>query len=73
MKTFKLIIKGILLYLTAFLVCFTIAGIDSIIANKYLAATLGIDIFFITLCAKFLSVQDIRNVTIWKDIDSNFR
>jgi hypothetical protein len=67
----KCILKSILFYVTVLVSCFTLVGIDSIIAKGYLTNMLLLVVSLIGLCILFLTKEDIKEITIYKDINSN--
>ena len=67
----KYILKSILFYVTVLVSCFTLVGIDSIIAKGYLTNMLLLVVSLIGLCILFLTKEDIKEITIYKDINSN--
>ena len=67
----KYILKSILFYVTVLVSCFTLVGIDSIIAKGYLINMLLLVVSLIGLCILFLTKEDIKEITIYKDINSN--
>ena len=65
MNKFKFIIKGILLWTTAFVTIFFIAGIDSIYDNGYFFQTLAVVIVMIFCCHKLISEEEFKKVTFY--------
>ena len=65
MNKFKFIIKGILLWTTAFVTIFCIAGIDSIYDNGYFFQTLAVVIVMILCCYKLISEEEFKKVTFY--------
>ena len=65
MNKFKFIIKGILLWTTAFVTIFFIAGIDSIYDNGYFFQTLAVIIVMILCCHKLISEEEFKKVTFY--------
>ena len=65
MNTFKLILKGIMLWITAFVTVLFIAGIDSIYDNGYFFQTLAVVIVMIFCCYKLISEEEFKKVTFY--------
>lgn len=65
MNRFKLILKGILLWTTAFVTMFFIAGIDSIYDNGYFFQTLIAVIVMVFCCHKLISEEEFKKVTFY--------
>ena len=65
MDKFKFIIKGILLWTTAFVTIFFIVGIDSIYDNGYFFHTLAVVIVMILCCHKLISEEEFKKVTFY--------
>ena len=65
MDKFKFIIKGILLWTTAFVTIFFIAGIDSIYDNGYFFQTLIAVVVMIFCCHKLISEEEFKKVTFY--------
>ena len=65
MNKFKFIIKGILLWTTAFVTMFFIAGIDSIYDNGYFFQTLIAVAVMIFCCYKLISEEEFKKVTFY--------
>lgn len=65
MNRFNLILKGILLWTTAFVTIFFIAGIDSIYDNGYFFQTLIAVVVMIFCCHKLISEEEFKKVTFY--------
>lgn len=65
MRKFKLIIKGIMLWITAFVTMLFIAGIDSIYDNGYFFQTLIAVVVMIFCCHKLISEEEFKKVTFY--------
>lgn len=66
MKRIKLILKGILLYVTAFAVALLISGIDDIIDKGYFLYWTIPCIILCYLCCKFISSKEFEEITLYK-------
>lgn len=66
MNKFKFIIKGILLWTTAFVTMFFIAGIDSIYDNGYFSQTLAAVVVMILCCCKLISKKEFEVLSLYK-------
>lgn len=65
MNKFKLILKGILLWTTAFVAVLFIAGIDSIYDNGYFFQTLIAVVVMIFCCHKLVSEEEFKKITFY--------
>ena len=65
MNRFKLILKGIMLWITAFVTVLFIAGIDSIYDNGYFFQTLIAVVVMISCCHKLISEEEFKKVTFY--------
>ena len=65
MNKFKLISKGILLWTTAFVIMFFIAGADSICDNGYFFQTFIAVVVMIFCCYKLISEEEFKKVTFY--------
>ena len=65
MNRFKLILKGIMLWITAFVTILFIVGIDSIYDNGYFFQTLAVVIVMIFCCHKLISEEEFKKVTFY--------
>lgn len=66
MNKFKFIIKGILLWTTAFVTMFFIAGIDSIYDNEYFFQTLIAVVVMIFCCYKLISEEEFEILSLYR-------
>lgn len=58
-----LILKGILLYSTVFVVMLFISGIDSICENNYVIQFLITILFLISICCKLVTKTELKQLT----------
>lgn len=65
MNRFKLILKGIMLWITAFVTVLFIAGVDSIYDNGYFFQTLIAVVVMIFCCHKLISEEEFKKVTFY--------
>ena len=65
MNKFKFIIKGILLWTTAFVTILFVAGVDSIYNNGYFFQTLMAVAVMIFCCYKLISKEEFKKVTLY--------
>ena len=65
MNKFKFIIKGILLWTTAFVTILFVAGVDSIYDNGYFFQTLIAVVVMIFCCCKLISEEEFKKVTFY--------
>lgn len=66
MKTFKLIIKGVLLYVTTLVTLLYIIGIDSIYDNGYFFHGLILVLVLIEVCYKTINKEELEILTLNK-------
>lgn len=66
MNKFKLIIKGILLWTTAFVTILFVAGVDSIYDNGYFFQTLIAVIVMMFWCYKLISEKEFEVLSLYK-------
>ena len=66
MNKFKLIIKGIMLWITAFVTTLFVAGIDSIYDNGYFFQTLIAIIVMIFCCYKLISKKEFEVLSLYR-------
>ena len=66
MNKFKLILKGILLWTTAFVTMFLIAGADSICDNEYFFQTFIAAVVMIFCCYKLISEEEFEVLSLHK-------
>ena len=66
MRVIKLIIKGVLLYVTFLLSFFFLAGVDSIYDNGYFLHFITIIISMCYICYKSISKEELKKLTLDK-------
>ena len=66
MNRFKLILKGIMLWITAFVTVLFIAGIDGIYDNGYFFQTLIAIVVMIFCCYKLISEKEFEVLSLYK-------
>lgn len=66
MNKFKLILKGIMLWITAFVTVLFIAGIDSIYDNGYFFQTLIAVAVMIFCCCKLISEKEFEVLSLYR-------
>ena len=66
MKTFKLIIKGMLLYITILVTIIFMMGIDSIYDNGYFFHGLIFVLILIGVCYKTINKEEFEMLTLYK-------
>ena len=66
MNKFKFIIKGILLWTTAFAVMLFISGVDSIYDNGYFIHSIVICAVLCYACYKLISEEELEKITMYK-------
>ena len=66
MNKFKLIFKGVMLWITAFVSGFFITGIDSICDNGYFIQFLVVTIILYYICYKTISKEELETLTLHK-------
>ena len=66
MNKFKFIIKGILLWTTAFVTILFVAGVDSIYDNGYFFQTLMAVIVMMFWCYKLISEKEFEVLSLYK-------
>ena len=66
MNRFKIILKGIMLWITAFVTVLFIAGIDSIYDNGYFFQTLAVVIVMILCCHKLISEKEFEVLSLYR-------
>lgn len=64
MKTFKLIIKGVLLYVTTLVTLLYMTGIDSIYDNGYFIHGLILVLILIGVCYKTINKEELEILTL---------
>lgn len=66
MKTFKLIIKGVLLYVTTLVTLLYMMGIDSIYDNRYFFHGLILVLILIGMCYNTINKEELEILTFNK-------
>ena len=66
MNKFKLILKGIMLWITAFVTMFFISGVDSIYNNGYFFQTRIVIVMMIFCCYKLISEEEFEILILSK-------
>ena len=66
MKTFKLIIKGMLLYITILATIIFMMGIDSIYDNGYFFHGLILVLVLVGVCYKNINKEELEMLTLYK-------
>ena len=66
MNKFKLILKGILLWITAFVTTLFVLGVDSIYDNGYFFQTLIAVAVMIFCCYKLISEKEFEVLSLYK-------
>lgn len=66
MNKFKFIIKGILLWTTAFVTILFVSGIDSIYNNGYFFQILITNVVMIFCCYKLISEEEFEVLSLYK-------
>lgn len=69
MKTIKLILKGVLLWVTAFAVMLFISGVDSIYDNGYFIHSIIVCAILCYTCYKLISEEELEVLTFSKWCD----
>lgn len=62
----KLILKGVLLWVTAFAVILFISGVDSIYDNGYLIYSIVICAVLCYACYNLISEKELKEITLYK-------
>lgn len=70
MKRFKLILKGVLLWITAFAVMLFISGVDSIYDNGYFIHSITVCAVLCYTCYKLISKEEFKILTLSKWLDN---
>lgn len=65
MRKFKLVIKGIMLWVTAFVTILFVSGVDSIYDSGYFFQTLIAVAVMIFCCYKLISEEEFKKVTFY--------
>ena len=71
MNKFKLILKGTMLWITAFVTILFVAGVDSIYNNGYFFQTLMAVAVMIFCCYKLISKEEFKKVTFYNLLKLN--
>lgn len=66
MRTFKLIIKGVLLYVTILVTLLYMMGIDSIYDNGYFFHGLILVLVLVGVCYKTINKKELEMLTLYK-------
>lgn len=66
MRTFKLIIKGVLLYVTTLVTLLYMTGIDSIYNNGYFIHGLILVLILVGVCYKTINKEELKTLTFNK-------
>lgn len=66
MKTIKLIIKGMLLYITFFFTLIFMMGVDSIYDQGLFLPFIGVETLLIALCKRTISENEVKKLTFTK-------
>lgn len=66
MNKFKLILKGIMLWITAFVTTLFVLGVDSIYDNGYFFQTLIAVAVMIFCCYKLISEEEFKVLSLYK-------
>ena len=66
MRTFKLIIKGMLLYITILATIIFMMGIDSIYDNGYFLQGFVLIVLLIGICCKTINKEELEILTLYK-------
>lgn len=75
MRTFKLIIKGVLLYVTTLVTLIFMIGINSIYDQGYFSYGVMLVAALIFVCYKTISKEELESLTLYKyltDFDDKF-
>lgn len=65
----KLILKGVLLWITAFAVMLFISGVDSIYDNGYFIHSIIVCVVLCYACYKFISKDEFEKITFYKKLN----
>lgn len=66
MRKFKLIIKGIMLWITAFVTMLFVSGVDSLYDNGYFLQTLIAVAAMIFCCCKLISEEEFEILSLYR-------
>lgn len=70
MKRFKLILKGVLLWITVFAVMLFVSGVDSIYDNGYFIHSIIVCAILCYTCHKLISEEEFEILTFYKWFDN---
>ena len=70
MKRFKLILKGVLLWITTFAVMLFVSGVDSIYDNGYFIHSIIVCAVLCYICYKLISEEEFEILTFYKWFDN---
>ena len=70
MKRFKLILKGVLLWITTFAVMLFVSGVDSIYDNGYFIHLIIVCAVLCYICYKLISEEEFEILTFYKWFDN---
>lgn len=70
MKRFKLILKGVLLWITTFAVILFVSGVDSIYDNGYFIHSIIVCAILCYTCYKLISEEEFEILTFYKWSDN---
>lgn len=71
MRTFKLIIKGVLLYVTTLVTLLYMTGIDSIYNNGYFIHGLILVLILVGVCYKTINKEELEVLTLCKYLNDS--
>lgn len=66
MNKFKLILKGVLLWITAFAVMLFISGVDSLMDNGIFFQSLLVVVALVWICWSNISEEELEKITLYK-------
>lgn len=66
MKRLKIILKGVLLWITAFAVILFMSGVDSIYDNGYFIHSITVCVVLCYACYKLISEEELEILTFYK-------
>ena len=66
MKRLKIILKGVLLWITTFAVMLFISGVDSIYDNGYFIHSIIVCVVLCYICYKLISEEEFEILTLYK-------
>lgn len=70
MKRFKLILKGVLLWVTVFAIMLFVSGVDSIYDNGYFIHSIIVCAVLCYICYKLISEEEFEILTFYKWFDN---